>query len=456
MATACYLSHPEAAGHLADVAVEFALLRNPGYVFPPQELVPLGRKYAALHDGCAAVVLDMDGTTTLTEDLCLHALEYLVRQMTGRPEKRAWPGLEPAVDYPHIIGHSATSNIEYLLQAYGAAVRPQAFELAYVKAAAWNFVHAPHAARKAETRENLAALGMSAATEDAAFVALAAMVPGRVAVDADALESVRRKYEKPLRHALRLPGNRIRAALDIYYESLHGMFSRIDAGRGVAVAEEVYGAGHTHPIVPLPGLGELMAIAKGLLGENAQNLARQLAEHVPGTIADAAARLGALGGYFSRFPAKVALCTSSTAYEVRVVLGEVFRGLRETIRQWPVGEQLRETLLEAFASPEIFYDAMVTASETHEVRLKPHRDLYSIAMHRLGITPNDFHRVVGFEDTEAGVLAMRGAGIGVPVAVPFHGTKGHDFRAASHIVAHGLPEVLLRHGLFVPEERIGA
>jgi beta-phosphoglucomutase-like phosphatase (HAD superfamily) len=449
-----YLTHPEAAVHLADAAVEFALLANPAYVFPPQELVPLGHKYDALHEGCSAVVLDMDGTTTLTEDLCLHALEYLVRQMTGRPEKRQWPGLDAAVDYPHIIGHSATSNIEYLLRAYAAGVRMEAFEAAYVKAAAWNVVHAPHAARKQEARENLAALGISAAMEDPAFAALAALPPGCVGAMTEAVCGVARRYGPALRHALRFHVNQTRAALDIYYESLHGMFSRIDAGRGREVAEEVYGPGRTHPIAPLAGLGELMSLAKGLLGEEAAGLVPLLARDCPGGVASGG-RLGALGGYFARFPAQVALCTSSTAYEVRVVLGEVFRGLRESIAQWPISESRRNRVMEAFASPEGFYDAIITASETHEIRLKPHRDLYSIAMHRLGITPNDFHRVIGFEDTEAGVLAMRGAGIGVPVAVPFHGTQGHDFRAASHVVAHGLPEVLLRHGLFVPENRLG-
>ncbi len=238
--------------------------------------------------------------------------------------------------------------------------------------------------------------------------------------------------------------------MTIYYERLHGMFVRIELGRGHEVAEELYGAGARHAIRPLPGIGVVHALAKGWLGDEAEQLA-PLLEGALGEVPGGRARLAALGRYFGARPSQVALVTSSGDYEANIVLTEVFAGLRDEVAAWPVSEAVRARVLAGFASHHVFYDAIVTASHSHEIRLKPYRDLYSIALQNLAIPCEAAHRVLGFEDTEAGIVAQRAAGLGVCCAIPFEGSRGHNFSAASHVLLGGLPEAVLRHGLFVPQ-----
>ena len=94
---------------------------------------------------------------------------------------------------------------------------------------------------------------------------------------------------------------------------------------------------------------------------------------------------------------------------------------------------------------------MITASDSNEIRLKPHRDLYSIALHKLGVPKNKFKHVIGFEDSESGSIAIRAAGIGLSVAVPFAQTSGHNMNTAAYICKNGLPEVILKHNLFLKD-----
>lgn len=78
---------------------DFAMIENPGYIFPRFEIVPLAKKSKKVED-IVAVVMDMDGTTTTTEVLCIHSLEFMVRQITGRMSKEEWLGLDEEHDYP--------------------------------------------------------------------------------------------------------------------------------------------------------------------------------------------------------------------------------------------------------------------------------------------------------------------------------------------------------------------
>jgi len=141
----------------------------------------------------------------------------------------------------------------------------------------------------------------------------------------------------------------------------------------------------------------------------------------------------------------VAVVTSSIAYEANIVLGEVVRAMRRQMADWPACDELAARL----DSPASLFDAVVTASDSSEIRLKPHRDLYSIALHALGLAPRDFPAVLGFEDSESGVVAIRAAGIGLCVAVPFADTAGHDLSAAAHVLHGGLPQAILEHNLFL-------
>jgi beta-phosphoglucomutase-like phosphatase (HAD superfamily) len=115
-----------------------------------------------------------------------------------------------------------------------------------------------------------------------------------------------------------------------------------------------------------------------------------------------------------------------------------------------VSPELRGQIQQRFSDPARFYDAFVTASDSSEIRLKPHRDLYSIALHTLGVPPERFHRVAGFEDSESGVIAIRAAGIPLCCALPFAMTAKHGFEAATWICPGGMPEVMVVRNFFLP------
>ena len=102
-----------------------------------------------------------------------------------------------------------------------------------------------------------------------------------------------------------------------------------------------------------------------------------------------------------------------------------------------------------FGGVDALYDAFVTASDSSEIRLKPHRDLYSIALQRLGLRRPEYADVLGLEDSTAGVVALRAAGCGLCAAVPFESTAHHDFGAADDVLAGGLAELILRKDLYV-------
>lgn len=441
-----YVSLEGAREALGPLSGEFALIHNAPHVFPAYETVPLAPRRMRMERGIRAVFLDMDGTTTLTEDLCLLALEDMVRDITGRHDKSAWAGLDKYVDYPSIIGSSTSKNIEYLLAVYGKDVDEGAFRRALVRSSALMIAESADLDRVAEVRAELGPLGLAGLLEVPEVFSLPTYARGRIFEDLINVEDLIARFADAAE--LGTVGNRIRAGMLVYFERLNGMFARVALGRGAEVARELYGPGATHAIRPLPGIGVLHALAKGWLGEEAGNLAEVLMKET-GPIDDAAEVLRRLGRLFAAAPAQVALVTSSGDYEADIILKEVFEGLREEVAAWPVSEAVRARVLAGFAAHRGFYDTMVTASHSHEIRLKPYRDLYSIALHNLGIPSEEGHRVIGFEDTEAGIVAQRAAGIGVCCAIPFEGSRGHDFRAASHVLHGGVPEAILRYGLFV-------
>lgn len=420
-----YLSAADAARALTELAPEFVLVEQPAGQFPPFDLIPLGPCRPVCPGPPAAILVDMDGTTTTTEDLCLDALEFMIRRFTGWEGQAAWPGLHPERDYPHIIGTSATCNVEYLVGLHGAAFDPQRAATAFLDALAWTLSHCPIPGRDEEIRLSLSMLGLPAEADRHAAVA------------------------RQLAHGNAALWTRV--GLDVYYHRLHGNLHDIAHGGGAAVAERVFGRPGP-AIVPLPGIGALFALARGWLGAEAAALAPTLCGDFNGAppVEAAAARLARLGSHFAEHPCPVALVTSSSAPEADIVLTEVFRLLRDEAAAWPVSEEARARTVAGLAQPRDFYAAYVTATGCHEARLKPQRDLYVLALGLLGIDDAARARVIGFEDTEAGILAQRAAGVGVPVAVPFHGTQGHCFEAAARVCRAGIPEAIVAHGLFLP------
>ena len=429
----------EAALKLRELGEEFAVLRNTNNVFPPYEVIPLAPRYTRVPGDLEAVLFDMDGTTTLTEDICLYSLNHAIRAMTTP----AFTGISEAEDYPAIIGRSASANMEYLVDRYGPLIDLSKFRYHYIKAAAWNLNGARDPFRRADARATLELTGAGAALKDEAFLELISMATDQP-IEPEAFES-HAALKWVDRVQLDHHEEMLRAALDLYYEQLHGFFHRIRKGRGAEVAEIVYGDPERAAIAPLPGIGIAFAVARGWIrDEECEPMARYLAaegglEPTPERLA----RFSALNQYTCAHDIQVALVTSSGLYEAQTVLHEVFRGLALEVRRWPLTDERMAWFSERFHDPHEFYDAVITADDSHEIRLKPYRDLYTIAAQQLGIGPESLCNIVGFEDTWAGVMAMRAAGIGVPCAVPFEGTQQHDFSHAAHVLRGGLPEALL-------------
>lgn len=445
------LDRSAAESLLFSLSDEFALVRNPEYVYPPFEIYPLPPKKDLLDRGMAAAVMDMDGTTTTTEALCLHSLETMVRRAIGAEDKAGWPGLDREKDYPNVIGNSTTKHVEYLMRVYGDRFDPEFFTSRLYFALAWNYANRPE--RRVETRATAAALGLEPLlqfeipAEGSFDSADTEMFLGRVRQFADGGR---------LRTRLEDPSLRVRAAIEVYYQEYHSILMGIGEGKSAGISLHLFGTPDRRLIEPMKGIGYFLALIEGLLGEEAELGFETLLEHLLSLgypaqeIIEGQSRLRDMGAYFARNPALVGLVTSSIEYEAGIVLSEVFSVLQKEVADWPVGERTRDRVTARFADYRQTYAAVVTATDSCEIRLKPHRDLYSLALSRLGIGPGDFDRVIGFEDSESGSLAMRAAGIPLGVALPFPETTGHSFETSSYVAHGGLPEVILLKNCFLP------
>ncbi len=443
-----FIDAEEAAKRLKTLGSEFALVKNPAYVTPPFELYPLAPKPATPKEKLVGVVKDMDGTTTTTENLCLHSQEVMVRRITGRLDQETWAGLDHEKDYPHIIGNSTTRHVEYLIQTYRNDIRHEPFVRATLEAALWTLIEGRDERRRGEVAANLSALGWNQVLEkDVDWQRLRGGKKFLPAKESVVLDSLTKKYATSLK--LDTFDAIVRMAIDVYYYRYHEILTAISAGQGGALSKELLGGRRL--IEPMPGVAVFLALIRGWLGDKAGALYETLLKEMKGTTKnlppreEGIRRLTALGKRFAAAPLRIAVVTSSIRYEADIVLNEVFGVLREQIAAWPICPELAAR----FTSPVEFYDAFITASDSSEIRLKPHRDLYSIALYTLGIRPADFDKVVGFEDSESGTIAIRAAGVGLSVAVPFADTAGHNLEAAAFILPGGLPQAILEHNLFL-------
>jgi hypothetical protein len=420
---------------LKKLSGEFSVVRNPSYVYPDYELSPLAAHAKLPLNELAASVTDMDGTTTTTETLCLHSLEYMVGRVTGKCPGRNWRGLDRKNDYPHIIGNSTTKHVEYLIKTYGEEIKKDKFRDAYVEAARWTLSRGKDENRKKEVLTNLKNFGFAD--------------PGQLKRDAKFRPAT---FE-----------DTVRSAMDIYYHRYHDILSAIKSGQGALLSKRLFSDPTRNLIEPMPGIGVFLAAVKGLLGEDLELFYDGFRDHLlshPKTrysgkeLEKYKARLAPLGRYFQRHPLKIAVVTSSIYYEADIVLGEVFRVLRGQVAGWPIKYAKKKAIIRRFGSYSNIYDGFITATDSSEIRLKPHRDLYSMALFQMGIPREKFGKVIGFEDSEPGITAIRAAGIGLSVAVPFADTLGHNLDAAAHILYGGLPEAILAKNLFLAPSRM--
>jgi phosphoglycolate phosphatase-like HAD superfamily hydrolase len=422
---------------------EFAVIPNPAYIHPPFELYPLAPHPKLPLDGLRAVVCDMDGTVTTTEALCLHSLENMIRVITSNLREGEWTGLS-AEDHPHVIGNSTTRHVEYLVETYGSGIKLTAFFRGLLEACTWTcrYGHDPLRAGEARTaashlgiRDSLERILEHHLTDDAqdgirAISGLSKTCLGKHPCGDDELDSV----------------DLVRGAIEIYYARYHQILDRISKGDAGDLAAKILSTPGRHLIEPMPGVELFLAMIRGWLDpSNAGRMFDHCVDEGWYPVEDVICtrnRFIAAAGCFQSAPVSAAIVTSSIAYEAGVVLGDLFSVLQSRVENWPVDDAVIERARDGFRSPQQYYDGIITASDSSEIRLKPHRDLYSIALHRLGLQPSEFGRVLALEDSESGVIAIRAAGIGLCVAVPFAETSGHDLSAAMQINHGGLPQVM--------------
>jgi beta-phosphoglucomutase-like phosphatase (HAD superfamily) len=437
---------------------EVAVVKNPAYINSPLELYPLAANHREPLQQLVGVVKDMDGTTTTTEPLCIHSLEWMVRKITNRMDTSVWTGLDHTIDYPHIIGNSTTKHIEYLIKTYESDIQPEAFRKAYLDAVIWTLTCGRDEGRRREVNANIPALGLAGLLEDNELHSVVASGIYTPQSAPQLVDKLLAKYGDTFQLTRFI--DKVRAAVDIYYVRYHSILMDIAAGRGRERARELLSDPNKRLVEPMPAVAIFIALIKGWLGEDVALFYDQLAAHIlakshlwkESELVQFKPRLALLGRYFQNHPVKVAIVTSSIAYEANIVLTEVFNVLREQIAEWPIADTKKEELIKKFHIYQEVYDGFITATDSSEIRLKPHRDLYSIALHQMGIPKSKYEQVVGFEDSESGTIAIRAAGIGVCVAVPFAETAGHDLSAATYILHGQLPETILAYNCFLNPE----
>lgn len=426
-------------------------IRNLAYMHARYSDYPLAPLIRGPIDGVVAFAVDMDGTSTTTEPLALHALEYMVRRFTDRMGDQEWGGLDPVRDYPNVIGHSNQYHTEFLLERYRESFKPTALRAAFLDALAWTVAHLQGTARVRQILETARICGLGGVVASEEFRhAMQVVTPGAE----DAAEKRLRTCLAANAGAFRADehGAMVRAALDVYYLRYHSILLRVRSGDATGLAAELLGDANRRLIEAMPAYAAFVAVIKGWLGAEVRALCEELRagwgdapDAAPDDVEARTDSLVASAVRFEREPAKLALVTASIGIEAHIVMDEVRVRMAHTVRDWSISEARKERILRNLEDREMVFDAFVTADDACEHRLKPHPDLFSLALHRMAIEPRDFARCVGVEDTEAGVVSLRAAGVGCAVALPNGDTRRQDFRAAAHILAGGLPDLLARH-----------
>lgn len=450
------ISLNNAVEKLKSVSEEFAIIHNPDYIFPPYEIIPLAPKISSKRNHLSAIVSDMDGTTTTTEELCLYSLEYMVRMMSGRFTIMDWHGLDKIIDYPNIIGNSTTKHVEFLINHYSNYFDTQFISKAYIKAVIWQLNFGKDKVRIEEILNNIKLFKLDELLTDERLYNIKNITslddfdtnPSLIHL----LQNYSPKFDKNNFSLL------VKLGIDIYYYKYHEILARIKNGESQTVALNLFGNKDKNLIEPMPGIPIFLALIKGWITDNYEIYVDLLitqyqekcgSKYFYSSKDDLVKNFKTLSNLFNTTPLKIGIVTSSIFYEADIVLAEVFNVIKKQVANYPLPDETKQLLINKFSSYNSVYDSIVTASDSNEIRLKPHRDLYSIALHNLHISKNDFINVIGLEDSESGTFAIRAAGIGCCVAVPFAQTSFHNFEAASLVSKGGLTELILTHNLFL-------
>ena len=456
MTTKKIIKSEEAFEIIKNQADDFGVVKNPEFIHPELEIYPLAYKITKPINELNAVLMDLDGTITMTEDLALHSLEYVMRSMSGRKNNQEWAGLDKAIDYPNVIGNSTTKHVEFLINRYSNFLLKDEFLKSYFNAVVWSLKFEKDPNRLEELKDNLKKLNIADILDDEKLnETLNALSPCQE--NQSALNDYFYKKFAP-RFTVLDRNDLVVIGIDIYYYRYHDLLERIRTGGSEELAEELFKETGKLLISPMPGAAIFLAFIKGWIGEEIVSLIPELLNAYeiksgfkfhqvnPDQIHH---NLIKVSSKIEESPLKIGIATSSILYETDIVLQEIFKIFSTQISEMNLSEGKRSFLKNKFEDYRTFFDLIVTANDSSEIRLKPHRDLYSLALHRLGIPVNKFNGVLGLEDSESGIIALRGAGIGLCAAVPYAQTRGHNFDAASYVVKGGLPEILLKYNLFL-------
>jgi beta-phosphoglucomutase-like phosphatase (HAD superfamily) len=443
---------------------EVAVVRNLDFAYSPVSIYPLAPKVSGPVDKTVAYAMDMDGTSTTTEPLALHSLEYMVRRFTGRITKSEWEGLDPERDLPFVIGNSNFRHTEFLVKRYEDMLDHDSLRRSFFEALVWTLSNMEDKQRRFEITQHAAGAGLGGLLKDPRFIsATKGRGPGLNEVEAVELaRPLEREYGSSFDP--NTFGKLVSVCLDLYYARDHSILRRMKRSEGETLSLEILGDPRARLVEPMPGYAAFLCLVKGWLGSDAEGLFDVLGRefstqdrpsYLDGRKALLKELLGRLGAHFEREPAKAALVTASIAYEADAVMTEVLAAMRDEVECWPISSERTDRIQEELESIEGAFDAFVTAGDAHEARLKPHPDLYSIALHRMSIPKSDYPHCVGLEDTEPGIIALRAAGLGCAVALPNRDTEGQDYSAAARVVRGGLPELILIHSALTLPNRDG-
>lgn len=410
---------------------QYAVLKNPKGVFPEEEYLPLALANPYVDD-IKAALMDMDGTTTSTEEICIHSLEKAIRRSSSLFTKQQWQGFDPQTDYPNIIGNSTTKHVEYLVKKYGHLIKTEVAKKEFLKSLRWTLTQGRDESRKKDISATAHILGFASALSDVNMTE----------------EDFVKKYSHqdiPTDFA-----STVRLVVDVYYQNYHTYLSRMEKGESEDVKKEIFGQDATHALInPMPGIEIFLPLLAGKMGAEVVNYGDERLMSIftvsENELSEVKSKLLALAEKFEQKPARLALVTSSISYEAEIVLAEVLRVLTKRVDMTSLSEGKKAELKDFFSCRENVYNAFITATDSSEIRLKPFRDLYSIALMHMGVHVSDFDKVIGFEDSQSGTVAIRTAGVGCCVAVPFTQSAGHDFSAATHVSHGGLPEVMMNN-----------
>jgi len=441
---------------------EFVRVRNLDYVFSPFEIYPLAPRVKPPLTRIAAFAVDMAGTSTTTEPLALNSLEYMVRRFTGLRTREQWSGLDVERAYPYVIGNSNFRHTEFLVQRYGDRLDRNALRDAFIESVTWTLANMTDPQRRRDIAQDARNCGLGSLLEDDEFRRL---VAGQ-SVTAENVSASARPFIQRFGSAFKCEhaAELVSAALDIYYMRYHSILRRIEAGEGESLSQELLGQSGRHLIEPMPAYDLFVPLVKGWLQPaEADALFEQLRtlllghgelRHNPSELDAWRPRLARLAEHFQRRPARLALVTASIAYETHASMKEVIRVAAQQVNEWPVPAERRDRLAEHLADYRAVFDGFVCASDACEPRLKPHRDLYTLALYQMSIPKTDYRCVVGLEDTEPGVISLRAAGIGCAIALPNHDTSRQNYTAATEVIRGGLPELILARNLLLTEQEV--